>query len=150
MHVSVWQDGKNMFEDAKGELGMSALAYQFLGGVMHSAADLCAFFNPTVNSYKRINAPVTSSGATWSPNTVTYSGNNRTHMVRIPEAGRFELRLMDWRHQPLSGSRGGAGRRARRDCTTSAIPASGWTSTCTRTVTRSRMSNDCRSICSTR
>ena len=49
----------------------------------------------TVNSYKRINAPVTASGATWSPNAVTWSGNNRTHMVRIPEAGRFEVRLMD-------------------------------------------------------
>lgn len=100
MHVSVWKDGKNLFEDPKGELGMSPLAYQFLGGVMHSAADLCAFFNPTVNSYKRINAPVTSSGATWSPNTITYSGNNRTHMVRIPEAGRFELRLMDGATNP--------------------------------------------------
>jgi glutamine synthetase len=48
-----------------------------------------------VNSYKRINAPRTTSGATWAPNTVTYTGNNRTHMIRIPEAGRFELRLAD-------------------------------------------------------
>jgi glutamine synthetase len=48
-----------------------------------------------VNSYKRINAPRTTSGATWAPNTVTYSGNNRTHMVRIPEPGRFEMRLAD-------------------------------------------------------
>ena len=100
MHVSVWQGETNLFEDEAGELGMSALAYQFLGGVMNSAADLCAFFNPTVNSYKRINAPVTTSGATWSPNTITYSGNNRTHMVRIPEKGRFELRLMDGAANP--------------------------------------------------
>jgi len=35
------------------------------------------------------------SGATWSPNTVTYTGNNRTHMIRIPEPGRFEFRLPD-------------------------------------------------------
>ena len=48
-----------------------------------------------MNSYKRINAPVTTSGATWSPNAVTWSGNNRTHMVRIPDPGRFELRLAD-------------------------------------------------------
>lgn len=48
-----------------------------------------------MNSYKRINAPVTLSGATWSPNTVTYTGNNRTHMIRIPEPGRFEFRLPD-------------------------------------------------------
>jgi glutamine synthetase len=68
--------------------------------VLHSAEALCALFNPTVNSYKRINAPVTLSGATWSPNTVTYSGNNRTHMVRIPDPGRFEFRLMDGAANP--------------------------------------------------
>ena len=55
---------------------------------------------PTVNSYKRINAPVTVSGATWSPNTVTYGGNNRTHMIRIPDAGRFEFRLADGAANP--------------------------------------------------
>jgi glutamine synthetase len=51
--------------------------------------------NPVVNSYKRINAQRTLSGATWSPNAVSYSGDNRTHMIRIPDAGRFELRLAD-------------------------------------------------------
>jgi glutamine synthetase len=56
---------------------------------------LCAVFNPTVNSYKRISAPRTTSGATWSPSSITYSGNNRTHMIRVPDDGRFELRLMD-------------------------------------------------------
>jgi glutamate---methylamine ligase len=101
-HVSVWdKTGKtNLFHDPKGELGLSKLAYNFLGGVLNSAESLCAIFNPTVNSYKRINAPVTLSGATWSPNTVTYGGNNRTHMVRIPDAGRFELRLMDGAANP--------------------------------------------------
>src|ERR1700731_5508334 len=74
---------------------MSQIAHHFIAGLMHSAEALCAISNPVVNSYKRINAPVTLSGATWSPNTVTYSGNNRTHMIRIPEAGRFELRLAD-------------------------------------------------------
>jgi glutamate---methylamine ligase len=101
-HVSVWDKTgkKNLFHDPKGELGLSKLAYQFLGGVMHSTDALCAIFNPTVNSYKRINAPRTTSGATWAPNTVTYSGNNRTHMIRIPDAGRFELRLMDGAANP--------------------------------------------------
>ncbi len=101
-HVSVWDRSgkKNLFHDPKGELGLSKLAYQFLGGVMHSTDALCAIFNPTVNSYKRINAPRTTSGATWAPNTVTYSGNNRTHMIRIPDRGRFELRLMDGAANP--------------------------------------------------
>ena len=61
---------------------------------------MAAFTNPTVNSYKRINAPRTTSGATWSPNSITYTGNNRTHMVRIPDAGRFEFRLADGSTNP--------------------------------------------------
>ncbi len=99
-HVSLWAKGANAFLDAKGELGLSPLAYAFLGGVLANAEALCALTNPTVNSYKRINAPVTLSGATWSPNSVTYTGNNRTHMVRIPEPGRFELRLADGAANP--------------------------------------------------
>ena len=67
---------------------------------MHNADALTALFNPTVNSYKRIDAQVTLSGATWSPNAITYGGNNRTHMVRVPEAGRFEMRLMDGAANP--------------------------------------------------
>ena len=101
-HVSVWDKAgkKNLFLNKKDQLGLSQVAYAALGGVMHSATSLCALFNPTVNSYKRINAPRTLSGATWSPNTVTYAGNNRTHMIRIPDDGRFELRLMDGAANP--------------------------------------------------
>ncbi|MBT7951237.1 MAG: type III glutamate--ammonia ligase [Gammaproteobacteria bacterium] len=101
-HVSLWDKTgkKNLFLNKKDDLGLSKLAYDFLGGIMHSATSLCALFNPTVNSYKRINAPRTTSGATWSPNTVTYSGNNRTHMIRVPDDGRFELRLMDGSANP--------------------------------------------------
>ncbi|WP_454917020.1 type III glutamate--ammonia ligase [Xanthobacter sediminis] len=99
-HVSLWNKGKNAFSDPKGELGMSKLAYQFIGGLIHNADALCALTNPTVNSYKRINAPRTISGATWAPNTVTYTGNNRTHMIRIPDAGRLEFRLADGAANP--------------------------------------------------
>jgi glutamate---methylamine ligase len=99
-HVSLWKGGKCVFDDTSGELGLSQTAYHFIGGVMHSAPALAAITNPTVNSYKRINAPPTTSGATWSPNTITYAGNNRTHMIRIPDAGRFELRLADGATNP--------------------------------------------------
>ena len=96
-HVSVWDKTgqNNLFEDSVDEMGLSKTAYHFLGGILHNAQALTAVFNPTVNSYKRIDGQVTLSGATWSPNAVTYGGNNRTHMVRIPGPGRFELRLMD-------------------------------------------------------
>jgi glutamine synthetase type III len=101
-HVSVWDKSrkKNLFEDPKGELGMSKLSYQFLGGVIKSAAGLSSIFNPTVNSYKRLNAGTTVSGATWSPNSITFGGNNRTTMARIPGPGRFELRMMDGSANP--------------------------------------------------
>ena len=99
-HVSLWRGDRNMFEDAEGELGVSQTGYHFIGGLMHSAEALAAITNPTVNSYKRINAPRTLSGATWSPSSVTYTGNNRTHMIRIPEAGRFEFRLADGAANP--------------------------------------------------
>ncbi|MCA0433567.1 MAG: type III glutamate--ammonia ligase [Proteobacteria bacterium] len=99
VHLSVWDKAgkKNLFEDAKDKegMGLSGLAYNFIGGLINHADSLVAITNPTVNSYKRINAPRTISGATWSPNTVTFGGNNRTHMVRIPDAGRCEFRLPD-------------------------------------------------------
>ena len=102
MHLSVWNSNgaKNLFLDKKGELGLSQMAYKFLGGLIQNAIGMCAITNPAVNSYKRINSPVTSSGATWSPNTVTYGGNNRTHMVRIPGPGRLEFRLADGAANP--------------------------------------------------
>ena len=101
-HVSLWDKTgkKNLFHAKSDEMGLSKIAYNFLAGVIHSADALCSIFNPTVNSYKRINAPRTTSGATWAPNAVTYGGNNRTHMVRIPDEGRFELRLMDGAANP--------------------------------------------------
>ena len=101
-HISVWNnDGQtNLMEDASGELGLSELAYQFIGGLLKHATSITAVTNPVVNSYKRINAPRTTSGATWSPNTVTYSGNNRTHMIRIPDTDRIEVRLADGAANP--------------------------------------------------
>jgi len=101
-HVSVWsKDGNtNLMEDSQGELGLSKLAYHFIGGLLEHAESLAAITNPVVNSYKRINAPRTTSGATWSPNTVTYSGNNRTHMIRIPDSDRIEVRLADGAANP--------------------------------------------------
>jgi glutamate---methylamine ligase len=101
-HVSLWDRAgeTNLFHDPAGELGLSPLAYHFLGGTLAHAEALTALFNPTVNSFKRINAAPTVSGATWSPNTISYGANNRTHMVRIPEPGRFELRLMDGSANP--------------------------------------------------
>ena len=101
-HISAWdKDAKNnKFADKTNEVGLSELGLNFLGGLMEHATSLVAITNPTVNSFKRINAPRTLSGATWAPNTATWSGNNRTHMVRVPAPGRFELRLPDGAANP--------------------------------------------------
>lgn len=101
-HVSVWNGGgtANAFADPSMPFGLSAKGRAFLGGIMAHATALAAITNPTVNSYKRINAPRTLSGATWAPNSVTWTGNNRTHMVRVPGPGRFELRLPDGAANP--------------------------------------------------
>jgi glutamine synthetase len=102
VHASLWSlDGAScLTHDPNGELGISELGYHFLGGVLAHAQGLAAITNPTVNSYKRINAPATSSGSTWAPNTITFGGNNRTHMVRVPDEGRFEFRLADGAANP--------------------------------------------------
>ena len=99
-HISVWDGKSNRFLDKGDRLGLSKLAYNFLGGIIKNATSLAAFFNPTINSYRRINAPPTKSGASWSPSSISYTGNNRTHMIRVPDPGRFELRLMDGSSNP--------------------------------------------------
>jgi glutamine synthetase type III len=99
-HVSLWRGEVNELEETGAELGLAQKGYHFIGGLMAHADAVCALTNPVVNSYKRINAPRTTSGATWSPNSVTYTGNNRTHMIRIPGSGRFEFRLPDGAANP--------------------------------------------------
>jgi glutamine synthetase len=104
-HVSWWDmtGRKNLFHSARDPMGLSKTAYHYLGGVLSTSTAYSSIYNPTVNSYKRINAPRTTSGATWAPNMVTYGGNNRTHLIRIPDSGRVEVRLMDGAVNPYLG-----------------------------------------------
>lgn len=95
VHNSLWQGSTNSFAEGADEGGLSPLGYHFLGGVLNHAKGLTALFAPTVNSYRRLGASTTASGSTWSPRYISYGGNNRSHMLRIPEAGRFECRLID-------------------------------------------------------
>lgn len=96
-HLSIAdKDGNNVFGDDSDpqNLGLSKTAYHFLGGLLHHAPALCAFAAPTVNSYKRLVAGGSASGATWAPVFIAYGDNNRSAMVRIPY-GRLEFRLPD-------------------------------------------------------
>ncbi len=101
LHASLWDEaGHNVFHDPEGEKGLSDLAYRFLAGLLAHAPALCALTNPVAGSYRRLARSVTSSGATWSPSWISYGGNNRTHMVRIPDDQRIELRLGDGAANP--------------------------------------------------
>ena len=98
-HMSLWKDGENAFEvdpsdDPRG-MGLSPLAYNFIGGLRRHARAYSAFTAPTVNSYKRLKVGTTVSGATWAPVWITYGYNNRTQMLRIPGPGRVEDRTVD-------------------------------------------------------
>lgn len=99
-HLADARSGTNLFldhSDPRG-LGLSKLAYHFLGGVLAHAPALCAIASPTVNCYKRlqVGAALTGSrsGFTWVPAFVTYGDNNRTQMLRICEPGHVEDRTV--------------------------------------------------------
>jgi len=96
IHVSCWENGtNNSLFSSKDKYNLSDFGKSFLSGLLHHAPALSAILNPTVNSYRRTTPSSTRSGSTWAPNTISWTNNNRTHMVRIPEEGRFELRLAD-------------------------------------------------------
>jgi glutamine synthetase len=108
-HLADAETGRNLFaseKDSRG-LGLSELAYRFLGGVLAHARALCAVTSPTVNCYKRLQVGAgltgTRSGFTWTPAFVTYGDNNRTQMIRTPEAGHVEDRTVSSAFNPYLG-----------------------------------------------
>ncbi|HEY5996714.1 MAG TPA: type I glutamate--ammonia ligase [Candidatus Deferrimicrobiaceae bacterium] len=93
-HQSLWKDGKPLFAGEEYG-GMSKMALWYIGGILKHAPAICAFSNPTMNSYKRLvpgyEAPVN----------LAYSSRNRSASVRIPmyssspKAKRLEFRTPD-------------------------------------------------------
>jgi glutamine synthetase len=108
-HISAWdgtgKEGRtNLFagndDTPTGRYGLSETGKHFLGGILKHGSGLTVICCPTVNSYKRIGAPSTASGSSWAPSSVTWAGDNRTHLVRVPGGGRMELRLPDGATNP--------------------------------------------------
>ena len=96
-HVSIGsKTEKNAFYDKgdKSGMGLSAMAYHFMAGILAHAPAFCAIAAPTVNSYKRLVVGRSLSGATWAPAYIAYGDNNRTACIRVPH-GRLEVRLPD-------------------------------------------------------
>jgi glutamine synthetase len=105
-HLADAETGKNLFaadRDTRG-LGLSELGYHFLGGVLAHARALCAVTSPTVNCYKRLQLGQglysARSGYTWTPAYITYGDNNRTQMIRTPDAGHVEDRTVSSAFNP--------------------------------------------------
>jgi glutamine synthetase len=94
LHMSLWKDGENVFAAAEDDLGLSADAYSFVGGLKAHAPAYIAVTAPSVNSYKRL-VVGSQSGSAWAPVHVSYGSNNRTQMLRIPAPGRIEDRTVD-------------------------------------------------------
>jgi glutamine synthetase len=86
MSLANIETGKNVFGDAQDNrrCGLSKVAYQFIGGIKKHAPAIVAVTCPTVNSYKRLIKTGSMTGYTWAPIFISYGGNNRTHMLRVP------------------------------------------------------------------
>jgi glutamine synthetase len=94
VHVSLWKSGVNLFAGS-GYAGLSDLGLYAIGGLLKHAPSICAFTNPTTNSYKRLvpgyEAPVN----------LAYSRRNRSASIRIPmyssspKSKRVEFRCPD-------------------------------------------------------
>lgn len=93
-HISIWKNNNPLFAGDK-YAGVSQEALWAIGGILKHCKALCAFTNPTTNSYKRLvpgfEAPVN----------LAYSSRNRSAAIRIPmysaspKAKRIEFRTPD-------------------------------------------------------
>jgi glutamine synthetase len=81
IHISLWQGQNNMFWDGEKKAG-SKLFRQFLGGLIKYSRELCYFFAPTVNAYKRYQS------ASWAPTKLAWAFDNRTVGFRVVGSGK--------------------------------------------------------------
>jgi glutamine synthetase len=89
IHISLWRDGKNAFWDARRK-APSKLFRQFLGGLIKYSPELCYFYAPTINAYKRYQP------GSWAPTRMAWSHDNRTVGFRVVGSGnsfRIENRM---------------------------------------------------------
>jgi glutamine synthetase len=99
-HLADAETGENLFldEDDPQGLGLSEMAYNFIGGLFAHAAAVCSVASPTVNCYKRLQVGTalfgSRSGFLWTPAFISYGDNNRTQMIRTAGPGHLEDRTI--------------------------------------------------------
>lgn len=81
IHISLWDEVANLLWDEPGQ-GGTKLFRQFLGGLLKYSPELCYFFAPTINSYKRYQS------SSWAPTKMGWSMDNRTVGYRVVGRGR--------------------------------------------------------------
>ena len=89
INLSLCMDGRNLFE---GDIAPDSIAGSFMAGVLAHSRELTVFTNPLPNSYQRF-------GCDEAPRYVSWSRQNRSQLVRIPQVKgdncRMELRSPD-------------------------------------------------------
>ena len=96
LHLSLFKDEQNAFNDGDDPYNLSETAKQFMAGLLRHAAEITAITNQTVNSYKRLvpgfEAPVH----------ISWARNNRSGLIRVPvqkrnseQSTRIEYRSPD-------------------------------------------------------
>ena len=91
IHVSIFDEKGSRFWDKSGGGGATSEYFRhFLGGLMKYSRELCLFFAPTINAYKRY-----QSGS-WAPTKMAWAHDNRTTGFRVVGHGnshRIENRM---------------------------------------------------------
>ena len=89
-NVSLFKGNENLFYDAKGQHGMSALAWKFINRLLNHANEMCLILNSSVNSYRRLDPNFEA------PNKIQVSPSDRGVMIRLPigspRSARIEVR----------------------------------------------------------
>lgn len=89
IHITGFQDGKNIFADEQAENGLSQEAYSFIAGLLAHMNGMAAIANPIINSYKRL-----KSGF-HAPTELFWSLTDREAPIRVTKGSEGQIRI-EW------------------------------------------------------
>jgi glutamine synthetase len=86
-NVSISDEGKNLFWDAKGEEKLSKMGWSFVDRILTHGNDICLLLNASVNAYRRLDPHFEA------PNQIKASAVDRGSMIRIPIGNEKSMRV---------------------------------------------------------